>query len=188
MKKILINGLIILASLSIMAFAGIVATWTVISERTEIKFDFPSAGTAGTFSGTSLKASIELDENDLTHAKITATIDASTLNTGDEGKDKHLKSLDYFDVEHFPEIKFVTESIGTSDSLSTPALKTYNASGTLTIKGITQKSNIYFTFENNKQDAGILSGKMTVNAADFGLMKKGKEDKVTVSIIVPVKK
>src|ERR1022692_1557132 len=50
--------------------------------------------------------SVTLDEGDLTRSIVEATIDASSIDTGTAQRDDHLKSADFFDVEHFPQIRF----------------------------------------------------------------------------------
>src|SRR5580698_10550886 len=49
---------------------------------------------------------IALDENDLARSAVEATIDASSIDTGTAQRDDHLRSADFFDVEHFPQIRF----------------------------------------------------------------------------------
>ncbi len=41
---------------------------------------------------------------------IELTIDASSLSTGNKIRDKHLRSSDFFDVEHHPQVRFVSET------------------------------------------------------------------------------
>lgn len=46
-----------------------------------------------------------------TDAQIEAEIDVTSITTGDAGRDGHLRSEDFFDVEKFPKAKFVSTSI-----------------------------------------------------------------------------
>ncbi|HCQ00844.1 MAG TPA: polyisoprenoid-binding protein, partial [Candidatus Latescibacteria bacterium] len=41
---------------------------------------------------------IMLDENDITKSSVMVTIQTASINTGNEGRDKHLKSPDFFDA------------------------------------------------------------------------------------------
>ena len=50
--------------------------------------------------------SFESSKADFSDAKITFTIDATTVNTENENRDKHLKSDDFFATEKYPTIKF----------------------------------------------------------------------------------
>ena len=38
------------------------------------------------------------------------TIEADSLDTKQRRRDKHLRSADFFDVEHHPEVRFVSDS------------------------------------------------------------------------------
>jgi len=60
---------------------------------------------------------------------ITAELDAATVDTRDAQRDGHLKSPDFFDVETYPKITFVSTEITTLDAT------TFKATGTLTIHG-----------------------------------------------------
>jgi len=42
---------------------------------------------------------------------IKLTIDAASLDTGNRKRDKHLRSADFFDVEHHPRVRFVSDSV-----------------------------------------------------------------------------
>jgi polyisoprenoid-binding protein YceI len=72
-------------------------------------------------------------ETDFTDAKIEFTIDAASINTDDDNRDGHLKSPDFFDVEKFPKITFV------STSMKPAGKNTWTLEGNLTMKGVTKK-------------------------------------------------
>jgi polyisoprenoid-binding protein YceI len=57
---------------------------------------------------------INLDD-DTTKSWVEVTIDAASIDTGTDQRDTHLRSADFFDVEHFPELRFRstrTEDLG----------------------------------------------------------------------------
>jgi len=61
-----------------------------------------------------LTGAIQLDD-DLGKSWVEVTIDAASIDTGTAQRDTHLRSADFFDVEHFPELRFrstSTEDIG----------------------------------------------------------------------------
>ncbi|HEX6763892.1 MAG TPA: YceI family protein, partial [Polyangiaceae bacterium] len=60
---------------------------------------------------TKVTGSLALDEDDLTRSAVEATIDASSIDTGTEQRDAHLRSPDFFDVEKFPELRFRSKRI-----------------------------------------------------------------------------
>ena len=49
------------------------------------------------------KVDVVLDEEDLKNSSVVATIDPKSINTFSEGRDKHISSEEFFDVENAPE-------------------------------------------------------------------------------------
>jgi len=64
---------------------------------------------------------------------IEATVDVTGINTREAGRDKHLKSADFFDVEKFPTITFKSKRI---DPVAAGGFK---ITGDLTMKGVTKE-------------------------------------------------
>ena len=115
-------------------------------------------------------ASIYTTGNDFRTAEIDLWIDPSSINTGDEKRDAHLKSPDFFDVENHKQITFVSSSIGEKDADGKHILW-----GELTIKGITKDVTLNVEFGGIQKDpwsnekAGFaVSGK--INRSDWGLI------------------
>lgn len=52
---------------------------------------------------------LELDERQ--ELQMTLTIDAASLHTGIKQRDKHLRSSDFFDTDHHPEMRFRSTSV-----------------------------------------------------------------------------
>ena len=79
-----------------------------------------------------LSGSLTYDAQNPSASKIEVIIDASTINTREAQRDTHLKSADFFDVEKFPTLTFVSKKVeGSGDDLK--------VTGDLTIKGITKE-------------------------------------------------
>ena len=77
-----------------------------------------------------LEGSIVLDEDDIRNSSVTASIKANSIDTGNNRRDVHLKSADFFDSEQFPDIEFKSTKVERGrdrDSL--------DVDGTLTVKG-----------------------------------------------------
>jgi len=155
--------------------------WNVSSQEATISFELPEQGTKGTLSG--LKASIDFDQKNPGAAKISATVDVKTFNTGDAKKDEHLLSADFFNAEKYPTISFVSSSVKATDT-------GFLASGTLTMKDSVKNVEIPFSFAEDTKGGGVFKGTMTVFAGDYGITKKGAagKDKVVINLSVPVKK
>src|SRR5690242_3289067 len=60
---------------------------------------------------TSVKGSLEFDEENIENSRVQAEIDAATINTRDPQRDAHLKSADFFDVENFPTLSFRSSQV-----------------------------------------------------------------------------
>src|ERR1700679_250598 len=145
MKKIFYPA-VALAIVSLFAFALAAASWKVKSDAAEVKFT--SEKIDGSFTG--LKASIVFDEQHPEAAKISASIDATSVATGFFLKNMHAK--DALGIDNYPTIKFE----------STAVIKNgngYEAKGNLTMKGTTRPAVIHFTF-TNKGSGGVFKGNM----------------------------
>jgi polyisoprenoid-binding protein YceI len=81
---------------------------------------------------TKFSGSVALDEGDLTRSTVEATIDATSIDTGTAQRDDHLRSPDFFDVEHFPQIRFRSTRI---EKLGGDR---YRLAGELTIRDVTR--------------------------------------------------
>ena len=83
-----------------------------------------------------VKGTIEIPEQG--EPGIDVTIGTASVDTRSEQRDGHLRSADFFDVEKYPEMRFVsTGAQRTSDG--------WKVTGNLTIKGVTKPVSIEFT-------------------------------------------
>jgi polyisoprenoid-binding protein YceI len=130
----------------------------------------------GTFEG--LKATIILDDNNPENSKISATIDASSISTGNWLKNRHAKSA--LDADQYPKIKFESTSI-TSKGTS------YEASGNLTLKDVTKKIVLPFTVTRNGQEA-IFLGKFSIVPKEYNIKRMGTPELVEITLKVPATK
>ncbi len=106
---------------SIAALAGTLAlagpaqaaeTFTFDKGHTEIIFAYNHLGNStqhGTFDD--YDGTVVIDEQDPTKSSVDVTIKAASINTGVSALDDHLRSSDFFDVETFPDIRFVSTSV-----------------------------------------------------------------------------
>jgi len=112
--------------------------------------------------------SVTLDEATPANSKINATIDASSITTGVEERDTHLKSADFFDVAKYPTIAFVSTSVTKSSATS------YSVTGDLTMHGVTKPVTLAVTASAPFMHAGGIrrgiEATTSVNRKDFGLV------------------
>jgi polyisoprenoid-binding protein YceI len=121
---------------------------------------------------------------------VSAEIDVASLNTGNAQRDGHVKSADFFDVEHYPVATFASTSVR-------PNGEAYVLDGNLTIKGITKPVSLDLEYNGVSpgQGYGEVSGyeaSIILSRKDFGIdidlpMETGGAvvgDKVTITINV----
>src|SRR5687767_10769205 len=135
MKSVL--ALILTLFVTISLFAQSMAP---VDSASEITFKIKNLGfnTTGSFSG--LAGTITFVPDNPDGCSFDVYIDAKTVNTGVEMRDDHLRSDDYFDVKNYPQIRFVSAKVS-----STNKNGTLFVSGKLTMKGITKDISFPFT-------------------------------------------
>jgi len=136
--------------------------WTIDQAHSEIDFKVRHlmiSNVKGSFK--TFDATIYTTLKDFSTAEIDLWIDASSITTGDEKRDEHLKSVDFFDVQNHKKITFTSISIGTADTDGNHELWGY-----LTIKGITKKVNL------NVQFGGIVNDPWKNEKAGFSVSGK----------------
>jgi len=90
---------------------------------------------------------IEVDQNNLSTAKVDVVLDAATINTGVEMRDNHLRSADgHFDVANYPTITFKSKRVEGQDP------STFKVIGDLTIHGITKEATLNASFNGEGKD------------------------------------
>ncbi len=128
----------------------------------------------GSFSG--LKCNLTFDKNEL--SGIYATVNASTINTKNSLRDRHLKEKkEFFEPELYPLISLK------STKITKQAEGKYMGVFQLTIKNITKEINVpmELTTEGNK---GVLKSNFTINRQNwnFGGDTPGMADNVKVKL------
>jgi polyisoprenoid-binding protein YceI len=149
---------------------GTVTTWNIDPAHSGAEFKVKHmmiSNVKGKFSG--LSGVLKLDETNYARSTVEASIPVSTVNTGDEKRDGHLVSADFFDAEKFPAMTFKStriESVGGGD---------YEVTGDLTIHGVTKPVVLKLedVSEPSKDPWGNhrigLSGTTRINRKDFDL-------------------
>lgn len=108
------------------------------------------------------------DVEDPTKSHLELTIKAASIDTRNADRDAHLRSNDFFAMDEYPEITFVSTSI----ELASPS--TYRVTGDLTIKGVTRPVTFELEYTGDVIDpwgntrVGF-EGSATVNRKDWGV-------------------
>ena len=108
------------------------STWTLDPAHSQIEFSVKHMMVT-TVRGQFRKftTEVDFDENHPERSSVVAHIDASSIDTGMEARDAHLRSSDFFDTEANPELTFRSTSIeARGDS--------FKITGDLTIRGETK--------------------------------------------------
>jgi polyisoprenoid-binding protein YceI len=91
------------------------------------------------------EGTIIADEQNFADSEVTATMKAASIDTRSEQRDTHLRSADFLDVEHYPEVTFKSTRIeGTKEE--------FKLTGDLTIRGTTRPITLDVTYEGSGKD------------------------------------
>ena len=120
-------------------------------------------GRFDTFSG-----SFELDEENPAASSLDVAIDVTSINTGDAGRDAHLRSADFFETDKYPTATYKStkvEKIGENE---------YRIEGDFTLHGVTRNVEVKATLDGLTKDmqgnrrAGF-TVETAINRKDFDL-------------------
>jgi polyisoprenoid-binding protein YceI len=183
----LVTGILALAAPLALAQTS---TWTSDPAHSEVDFSISHltvSNVHGRFGHVS--ASIVYDEADVTKSTVNATIDVSGVDTGEEARNNHLKSPDFFDVTANPTATFTSTSVAKSDNGLT-------INGNLTLHGVTKPVVLHAEGPrgpapgmDHKPHAGF-SATTSVKRTDFGIGAKfpstvvGEEVKLDIELEV----
>jgi polyisoprenoid-binding protein YceI len=108
------------------------------------------------------------DEADPSRSSVEAEIDATSISTGDEQRDAHLRSADFLDTESYPRITFKSTRVEVRDE------EELRLVGELTVHGTTREVTLETTFNGRGknpwgQEVAGFSAETTINRKDFGL-------------------
>ena len=96
-------------------------------------------GRFGAFTGTITIA------DEPSQSSVEASVEMSSVSTGDDSRDGHLRGSDFFDVETFPTMSFRSTSV-------TPKGSDYALIGELTIRGVTKPVSFALEFDGVNTD------------------------------------
>ncbi len=111
---------------------------------------------------------IEVDDDNPLASTVNATIETASVDTGQDQRDTHLRSPDFFDAAQYPTITFASKRI---EPLGDDH---YRVTGDLTMHGVTREVPLDVTFEGEIRDLqgkrrASYSMQTSINRKDFGL-------------------
>lgn len=143
-------------------------TWKIDETHSDVQFKIKHL-VISTVTGSFTKFSAEAETNgdDFEGGKINFSADVNSISTGNDQRDGHLKSPDFFDAANHPTLDFVSTKVEKSND-------GYKVHGNLTLRGVTKPVALNAEFGGTAKDpygnfkAGFeVSGK--INRSEFGL-------------------
>jgi polyisoprenoid-binding protein YceI len=151
------------------SFTDLTGTYTLDPTHTRIGFLARHAmvtkvrGAFNEFEGTAT-----VDGNNPANSSVRVTIDAASIDTRNAQRDEHLRTNDFLALEQYPQITFASTDIRQVDET------TFEVTGDLTIKDVTNQVTVPFEFEGASQDPfgnqriGF-DGSVTISRKDYGI-------------------
>jgi polyisoprenoid-binding protein YceI len=143
--------------------------WEIDSSHSSVHFSVRHlviAKVRGSF--TRWSGTVQVPDGDFSKATVSVTIDASSIQTGVDQRDAHLKSPDFFDVAEHPELRFVGRRV------EPRSLSEIDVVGDLTIKGVTREVVLRVEQHGQAKDPwgnqrAAFTAKTSIDRKDFGL-------------------
>jgi polyisoprenoid-binding protein YceI len=114
------------------------------------------------------EGTINFDPSNPTNTTVEVEIETASLKTNDEGRDQHLRSADFLNVEAYPTMKFVSKRVEQKDDTHGTLI------GDLTIRGEKRQVSLDVEYYGLQPDPwgntrAVFSGSTTINRKDWGL-------------------
>jgi len=149
--------------------APVTTTWAIDPMHSEILFKVRHlmvSNVTGHFA--SFEGQVQTTGDDFDGASVSFSADIDSISTNMAQRDAHLKSADFFDAENHPKLTFV------STSMKKVGEDSYQVSGDLTIRGVTQPVTLkaeyggqMVDFYGNTKAGFEISG--TIKRKEYGL-------------------
>lgn len=142
-------------------------TWAIDPGHADVAFigrHFMLTKVRGRFTGVSGAVTVA---DDPSASSVEVTIDMASVSSGDQARDDHLRSGDFFDVAAHPTATYRSTAIDWSGSAGT-------VTGDLTIKGVTRLVTLSVEYVGHALDPwanerAVFSAHATINREDWGL-------------------
>lgn len=158
----------LVASLALVLSASFAAAapsnWTIDGVHTDVSFEVKHMfskvrGVFREFSGT-----IVFDAENASKISVDASVNAASVDTGNEKRDGHLRSADFFETEKFPTITFKSKKVEAAGK------NKYKVTGDFTMHGVTKSVVFDAEFLGANEKKGGFSARTTINRKDYGIV------------------
>lgn len=168
MKKL---SLIVAISAALCSGLASAQAWQFDKSHTRVGFTVDHLGfssVVGDFR--QFDGSVQYDPKQPANLKINFEIDTKSIDSGWAARDEHLRKADFFNVEKFPKMTFVSTAVKVSGE------NQRQVTGNLTLLGVTKPVTLQVTINkvalnpiNKKQTAGI-TATTTIKRSDWGMI------------------
>ena len=153
----------------LLASPALADTWVIDKNHSETGFQIRHLmsrvrGHFNDFAGT-----VAADPAKPENATVEFTVKTASIDTGNEGRDKDLRSANFFEVEKYPEMTFKSTRVKATGK------DKYDVTGTLTLHGVSKEVTLPVVFLGFGKDpwgndrAGF-SIDLTLNRKDYGIV------------------
>lgn len=139
----------------------IAQNYSVVDEGSSVTFSIKNLGFVVNGSFKNLQGNIVFDANHLSTSTFNITVNAASVDTKNNARDKHLKKEEYFDVDKYPTIAFIADKIEKETIANT-----FKVRGRFIIKNQSKQVAFSFTATPNANGLTFL-GKVNLNRRDF---------------------
>jgi polyisoprenoid-binding protein YceI len=196
-KRLMIVCAIVAAAWAIgEALAADAPAWTVDLSKSRIIFTGRQMGVPSKGEFKRFSANVQFDVSNLATSTAEVVIEIASVDTGNRDIDTELKRPKWFDVQKFPDGRFVASSFRAKGG------KAYEAVARLTLRDVTREIVLPFTLDigpdggNPGQETARASGELTISRAQFGIGQAewtdtqivGDEVQVRIEIVAQRKK
>jgi polyisoprenoid-binding protein YceI len=134
----------------------------------------------------SFKTGIVFDEEHPEKSVITATVDATSIETGKDLMNAHARDKEGLYTDRYSLITFISTAVSkTADG--------YMVTGKLTLKGVIKEVKIPFYFSSQKAsdkfpfvDKETFAGKFYINPKEFNITRQGVPNELCIELKIPV--
>ncbi|MFJ7215051.1 YceI family protein [Amycolatopsis sp. NPDC098790] len=134
-------------------FAG---TWTIDPAHSTVAFTVRHLGVSKVHGRFDVFEGVIVTAEDILGSTVTVTIQASSVNTNNEQRDRHIRSTDFLDVANLPTLSFTSTSIRTDND-------EFLIDGELTLHGVTKQ--VTLTTEIGGFGDGLTTGTKVIGVS-----------------------
>ena len=158
------RSLSVLAVLGLLASPALADTWVVDPVHSNASFQVRHIVTKVRGQFKDLAGTIEMDAQKPENSRVEFVIKAASIDTGNERRDAHLRSQDFFHVEKYPELTFKSTAIKATGK------DQFAVTGILSMHGVAKQITLPVSFLGAAGDKAGFATAITLNRKDYEIV------------------